>query len=213
MLTQSVRKSLAEFFGTFMLVFAGTSAAKFVGEGLLVVAFAFGLALVAAIYAVGHISGGHYNPAVSLAMLIDGRLTWKEFAYYVVSQLAGAAFAGLVVFTIGGASPAGAALPAETWVVIAYEVVLTYTFVYVILSVSKRKELGSFAGLIIGLTLTALILAGGAKSGASLNPAGAFGPALFTEGALADYWVYLVGTLVGGGLAALTYKFLGVPSE
>lgn len=213
MLTQSVRRSLAEFFGTFMLVFAGTSAAMFAGEGLLAVAVAFGLTVAAGIYAVGHISGGHFNPAVSLAMLIDGRLSFKELAYYVLSQLGGAAFAAVVVFLIGGASTEAAALPSEAWVVIAYEVVLTYVFVYVILSVSKRKELGSFVGLIVGLTLIGLILAGGAVSGASLNPAGAFGPAIFVEGAFANYWVYLVGTLTGASLAALTYKFLGVPTE
>jgi aquaporin Z len=213
MLTQSVRRSLAEFFGTFMLVFAGTSAAMFAGDGLLAVALAFGLVIAAGIYAVGHISGGHFNPAVSLAMLIDGRLSWKEFAYYVVSQLGGAAFGAVVVFLIGGASTDASPLAVEAWVVIAYEVVLTYIFVYTILSVSKRKELGSFVGLIVGFTLAALILAGGAVSGAALNPAGAFGPALFVEGAFANYWLYAVGTFTGAGLAALTYKFLGVATE
>lgn len=213
MLTMSVRKSLAELFGTFMLVFTGTSAAMFAGDGLLAVAVAFGLTVAVGIYAVGHISGGQFNPAVSLAMFIDGRLTWKEFLYYVVSQLVGAGFAAFIVFSIGGASTEATELTVEPWIVIAYEIVLTYIFVYVILSVTKRQELKSFAGIIIGLTLIGLILAGGAVSGAALNPAGAFGPALFVDGALANLWLYVVGTLVGGGLAAFSYKLLGIPTK
>lgn len=209
MLTVNVRKALAEVLGTFVLVFTGFSAVYFGAQGnLLAVAFAFGLALVAAISTFGHISGGHFNPAVSLAMLIDKRLSAKEFVIYVLSQLVGSSLAAVVVFLIAGAPTAAAALPSDAWVVLAYEVVLTFVFVFVILSVSQRASMSKYVGVVIGVTLAGLILAGGNISGAALNPAAALAPSLFVSGAIANYWLYAVGTLLGGGLAALVYKAL-----
>jgi aquaporin Z len=208
MLTLNVRKALAELFGTFVLVFTGFSAIYFSGAGLVGISLAFGLALAGAIFALGHISGAHFNPAVSLAMLIDKRLSVKEFAIYVVSQLAGAALAAVVVFLIAGAPTGTAVASDEGLKVFAYEVILTFVFVYVILSASQRKTYLPIIGLVVGLTLTSLILAGGGVSGAALNPAAALAPTLFGNAQPIAYLVVAAGTLVGGALAAVVYKFL-----
>jgi aquaporin Z len=209
MLTLNVRKALAELFGTFVLVFTGFSAVYFAGAGLVGISLAFGLALAGAIFALGHISGAHFNPAVSLAMLIDKRLSVKEFAIYVVSQLAGSALAAVVVFLIAGAPTGTAAVVSdEALKVFGYEVILTFVFVYVILAASQRKTYLPIIGLVVGLTLTSLILAGGNVSGAALNPAAALAPTLFGNVAPVGYLVIAAGTLVGGALAAVVYKFL-----
>lgn len=213
MLTLNVRKALAELFGTFVLVFTGFSAVYFAQAGLVGVALAFGLGIAGAIFALGHISGAHFNPAVSLAMLIDKRLTFKEFLIYVVSQLAGSALAAVVVFLVAGAPTGTATASADALKVFAYEVVLTYIFVYVILAASQRKTYLPIIGLVVGLTLASLILAGGNVSGAALNPAAALAPTLFGNVEPVGYLVIAAGTLVGGALAAVTYKFLKFTDE
>jgi aquaporin Z len=213
MLTLNVRKALAELFGTFVLVFTGFSAVYFAAAGTVGVALAFGLALAAAIFALGHISGAHFNPAVSLAMLIDKRLTFKEFLIYVVSQLAGSALAAVVVFLVAGAPTGTATASADALKVFAYEVVLTYIFVYVILAASQRKTYLPIIGFVVGLTLAALILAGAGVSGAALNPAAALAPTLFGNVEPVGYLVVAAGTLVGGALAAFTYKALKFTDE
>jgi len=213
MLTLNVRKALAEFFGTFVLVFTGFSAVYFAQAGTVGVALAFGLALAGAIFALGHISGGHFNPAVSLAMLIDKRLSFKEFAIYVVSQLLGSALAAVVVFLVAGAPTGLATSGADALKVFAYEVVLTFIFVYVILAASQRKPLLPIIGFIVGLTLAGLILAGAGVSGAALNPAAALAPTLFGNIEPVGYLVVAAGTLVGGALAAFVYKALKFTDE
>lgn len=208
MLTLNVRKALAELFGTFGLVFTGFSAVYFADAGLVGVALAFGLSIAGLIFTLGHISGAHFNPAVSLAMLIDKRLSAKEFAIYVVSQFVGSALGAVVVFLIAGAPTGAAVASTEALKVFSYEVVLTFIFVYVILAASQRKTYLPIIGLVVGLTLSALILAGGNVSGAALNPAAAFAPTLFGNVAPVGYLVIAAGTLVGGALAAVVYKFL-----
>jgi aquaporin Z len=202
-----VRKSLAEFFGTFLLVFIGLGTVYFASDAnTLTVALAFGLAVTAGIFALGHISGGHFNPAVSTAMLIDKRLTLKEFAVYVISQFAGALF-GLALLLVASPEVSDFVAPNTNVVIILFEMFVTYVFVYVILAVSQRKLFASHVAIIVGLTLTALILVSAAVTGAALNPAVIFAALLMNQG-LGTYFAYLVGTILGAVLAALTYKVL-----
>jgi aquaporin Z len=202
-----VRKSLAEFFGTFLLVFIGLGTVYFASDAnTLTVALAFGLAVTAGIFALGHISGGHFNPAVSTAMLIDKRLTLKEFAVYVISQFAGALF-GLALLLVASPEVSAFVAPNTNVVIILFEMFVTYVFVYVILAVSQRKLFASHVAIIVGLTLTALILVSAAVTGAALNPAVIFAALLMNQG-LGTYFAYLVGTILGAVLAALTYKVL-----
>jgi aquaporin Z len=202
-----VRKSLAEFFGTFILVFIGLGTVYFASDAnTLTVALAFGLAVTAGIFALGHISGGHFNPAVSTAMLIDKRLTLKEFAVYVISQFAGALF-GLALLLVASPEVSDFVAPNTNVVIILFEMFVTYVFVYVILAVSQRKLFASHVAIIVGLTLTALILVSAAVTGAALNPAVIFAALLMNQG-LGTYFAYLVGTILGAVLAALTYKVL-----
>ncbi len=213
MLTLNVRKALAEFFGTFVLVFTGFSAVYFANAGLVGVALAFGLGIAGAIFALGHISGAHFNPAVSLAMLIDKRLSVKEFFIYVVSQVFGSALGAVIVFLVAGAPTGLATSGADALVVFGYEVVLTFIFVYTILAVSQRKTYLPIIGFVVGLTLASLIVAGGNVSGAALNPAAALAPTLFGNIEVVGYLVIAAGTLVGGALAALVYKVLKFTDE
>jgi aquaporin Z len=208
MLTLNVRKALAELFGTFILVFTGFSAVNSAGAGLVGIALAFGLALAGAIFALGHISGAHFNPAVSLAMLIDKRLSLKEFAIYVVSQFAGSALAAVVVYLVAGAPTGTAVASDEALRIFGYEVILTFVFVFIILAASQRKTYLPIIGLVVGLTLSALIFAGSVIGAGALNPAAVFAPTLFGNVEPVGYLVIAAGTLVGGALAAVVYKFL-----
>jgi aquaporin Z len=202
-----LRKSLAEFFGTFLLVFIGLGTVYFASDAnTLTVAVAFGLAVTVGIFTLGHISGGHFNPAVSTAMLVDKRLTLKEFAVYVVSQFAGALF-GLGLLLVATPEVATYVAPNSTLVIILFEMFVTYVFVYTILAVSQRKLFGPHVALIVGLTLTAVILVSASVTGAALNPAVIFAALLMNQG-LGTYFAYLVGTIAGAVLAALTYKVL-----
>lgn len=201
------RKSLAEFFGTFMIVFIGLGTVYFSSDAnILTIALAFGLAVTAGIFTLGHISGGHFNPAVSTAMLIDKRLTLKEFAVYVVSQFAGALF-GLGLLLVATPEVATYVAPNSTLVIILFEMFVTYVFVYTILAVSQRKLFAPHVAIIVGLTLISLILVSASVTGAALNPAVIFAALLMNQG-LGTYFAYLVGTMSGAVLAALTYKVL-----
>lgn len=202
-----IRKSLAEFFGTFMIVFIGLGTVYFTTDAnTLIIALAFGLAVTAGIFTLGHISGGHFNPAVSTAMLIDKRLSLIEFAVYVVSQFAGALF-GLSLLLVASPEVSEFTAPNSNIVIILFEMFVTYIFVYVILAVSQRKLFASHVAIIVGLTLVALILVSSTVTGAALNPAVIFAALLMNQG-LGTYFAYLVGTLSGAVLAALTYKVL-----
>lgn len=202
---------LAEFIGTAALVFVGAGAAA-AGAGLVGVALAHGLMVAGLAYAYGAISGAHVNPAVTFAAALRGRIKWNGALTYWMAQLAGAAFgAGLLYVTFGGASSGlGATLPARSVTplqAIVVEAGLTFLLANAVLHTAERKSPSPFAGLAIGLTLTAAILMGGSLTGASLNPARTFGPALFTGG-LDQFWLYVVGPFAGAGLAALAYRIL-----
>ena len=232
-----MKKFIAEFIGTCVLVTLGCGTAMLVGCdaangcGYILTALAFGLVIVGMAYCVGNISGCHINPAVSLGVLISGGMSVKEFFAYVVSQcLGGLAGAGILefIFSFGGikdmtGTPEGffglgsnglAGVNGSYTAGLAVEIVLTFIFVLTILGVtSKKANHGSFCGLIIGLTLTLVHIFGIGLTGTSVNPARSFGPALLASFAgnlepMKVVWVFFVGPFAGAALAALVYKFL-----
>lgn len=209
-----MKKYVSEIIGTFVLVFVGTAAVTIVlGIGL-----AFGLAVTIMAYSVGAISGEHFNPAVTLGMWINKRISGADAIYYVISQFIGAVLAsGMVKYFLSamGASTSNlgqtdfakiSAFPA-----LVTETLVTFLFVLVILLVtSKKYGNANFAGLIIGLTLAFMIIASLNLTGGSLNPARSFGPAILVGGsALSHYWVYVVAPLLGAAIAAFVAKAMG----
>ena len=183
-----MKKYIAEFIGTAVLVLFGTGIAVITGGNLVATALAFGLAIVAMAYVIGNISGCHVNPAVSLSMLISKKMSTKDFIGYVVSQVAGA-FAGTGILyailkgtTIGtealGANGYGALSATEITLVgaIIVEVILTFVFIYTILGVTSDESKSNVAGIVIGLTLTFVHLLGIALTGTSVNPARSLAP-------------------------------------
>ena len=214
----SVKKYIAEFIGTFVLVLFACGTAAVVGcsaengTGYLLTALAFGLVIVAMAYSIGNVSGCHINPAVSIAMLVSGKLGIKDFIGYVVAQFLGAtAGAGVLMAMVGKESGLGANALYNDDIVLSLiiEVILTFVFVIAILGVTSKTENSAVAGIVIGLTLTLVHILGISFTGTSVNPARSFGPALLMGGdALANVWVFIVAPLVGGVLAALVYKFL-----
>ena len=227
---KSFKKYIAEFLGTLFLVFfaCGVASATTVLEGnnglfTVVVALAFGLALIASIYTIGNISGSHINPAVSLAMLIDGRIGFVDFIGYIVAQflgaIAGAALLLIIVPKTGLGTNALQVLPealggGEVSIVagIIIEILLTCLFVYTVMCTTAQKNFPG-AGIVNGLVLTLVHLLGIPFTGTSVNPARTFGPALIKafQGEmtpLSQYWIFLVAPLAGAALAALVYRLL-----
>jgi aquaporin Z len=213
-----MKKYLAEFIGTCVLVLFACGTAVVLGcnaeptVAYLGTALAFGLVIVAMAYSIGNVSGCHINPAVSIAMLISGKMSFKDFIGYVIAQFAGAiAGAAILLVLVGKGTSLGAnrLYNGSIWLSLLIEVILTFVFVFAILGVTSKVENGAVAGLVIGLSLTLVHILGIAFTGTSVNPARSFGPALFVGGdALANVWVFIVAPLVGGALAALVYKFL-----
>lgn len=212
----SFKKYFAEFIGTFVLVFFACGTAAVVKcdtpAGYLATALSFGLVIVAMAYSIGNVSGCHINPAVSIAMLVSGKLSIKDFIGYVIAQFAGAtAGAAALMAFAGKESGLGTNALFEGKIVasLVIEVILTFVFVLAILGVTSKVQNGAVAGIVIGLSLTLVHLLGIHFTGTSVNPARSFGPALFIGGdALSCVWVFIVAPLVGGVLAALVYKFL-----
>ena len=214
----SFKKYLAEFIGTFVLVLFACGAAVVcqcsLGNfaGYLLTALAFGLVIVAMAYSIGNVSGCHINPAVSLAMLLSGKITLGDFIGYVVSQFAGATAGAAVLWALLGSNEAlgqNGLYKGDIWLSLLVEVILTFVFVLTILGVTSKTENGAVAGIVIGLTLTLVHIFGIFFTGTSVNPARSFGPAIFVGGeALSNLWVFIVAPLVGGALAALCHKFL-----
>ena len=215
---KSLKKYIAEFIGTFVLVLfaCGTAAvvgcASDKGTGYLLTALAFGLVIVAMAYSIGNISGCHINPAVSIAMLISKKMDVKDFIGYVVAQFLGATAGALVLMAIVGKDSglgANALYQGKAGLSFIIEVILTFVFVIAILGVTSKESNSAVAGLVIGLTLTLVHILGIAFTGTSVNPARSFGPALFVGGeALKNVWVFIAAPLVGGVLAAIVYKAL-----
>ncbi|MBR3289970.1 MAG: aquaporin [Clostridia bacterium] len=230
-----MRKYLAEFIGTCILVTVGCGTAMLVGcdaaagSGYLLTALAFGLAIVATAYSIGNVSGCHINPAVSLGVLLSGGMKLKDFCGYIVAQVLGAfAGAGLLlgIFNLGGikdmtgnsfGSNGLAGVNGSVWAGLIVEAVLTFIFVLAILGVtSKNEKHGSFAGLVIGLTLTLVHILGIGLTGTSVNPARSLGPAIMTAlntgdmGPLNIVWVFVAGPFAGAILAAIAYKVMTI---
>ncbi|MCD8123709.1 MAG: MIP family channel protein [Lachnospiraceae bacterium] len=219
---KSWQKYLAEVIGTFVLVTFGCGTAVAVGcdsasgSGYLLTALAFGLVIVAMAYSIGNISGCHINPAVSLAMLMRGQLSTTDFVGYVISQLIGSALGCVVLGIVFGFDCGfGANQIQAGWTngnagsALLVEIILTFVFVLAILGVTSKVENSAVSGLVIGLSLTLVHILGIALTGTSVNPARSLMPALFAGGtALSQVWIFIVGPLVGGALAAVVYGAL-----
>ncbi len=228
------KKGVAECIGTFVLVFAACGVAAFtggVGAGLVATSLAFGLVIVAMAYSIGRVSGCHINPAVSLACLLQKRMTFKEFCVYVCAQVLGGFVGGVAIFGIaklggiellGNACNAVPATDVSGYIsAILAEVVLTAIFTYVILNVTDEKNngAGKKAGIIIGLTLTLVHLLGINITGTSVNPARSIATALASliyEGsltALSQVWVFIVAPLAGAAISAVLFKLLNAKKD
>ena len=220
-------KLAAEFLGTFWLVFGGCGSAVIaaafpeVGIGLLGVSFAFGLTVLTMAYAVGHVSGGHFNPAVSVGLLVGGRFSGSDLPAYVIAQVLGAVTAAAVLYLIasgkegfdvaagfasngfGEHSPGGYSLLAA----LVAEVVLTFFFLLIILGSTDGRAPAGFAPIAIGLGLTLIHLISSPLTHTSVNPARSTGPARVVGGwALGQLWLFWVAPIVGAALAGVTYR-------
>lgn len=213
-----MRKYLAEFLGTFMLVFIGTGSVVIAKGGTLTIGLAFGLAITMMAYAVGGVSGGNFNPGVSIAMMINKRLEIKDGIFYIIAQALGAIVASAIISIYVSAL----GLPTDSLgqtdfpnITVAqafgFETLITFLFVLVILMVTSKKYGNSqMAPLAIGITLGFLIIVALNLTGGSLNAARSLGPALFAGGsALSHYWVYLLAPTLGAIIAAFVGRFMG----
>lgn len=225
-----MKKNLAEFIGTFCLVLFGCGAAVVSGIagtgpegiGLLGISLAFGVAVVVMAYAIGPISGCHINPAITISMVVGGKMKVGEAVGYIISQFLGATVAAGVLYGIQSGMPGFAmgewALGSNGWgegYLGAYnmqsafiaEAVLTFLFLFVIFATTSKWGNSTMAGLAIGLTLVLIHLVAIPITGTSVNPARSFGPAVFAGGkALQQLWLFIVAPIVGGVLAALVWK-------
>ena len=216
-----MKKYISEFVGTFSLTFFACGVAVLIGcntpAGIIATSLSFGLVIVAMAYSIGNVSGCHINPAVTIAMFIDERIGKKDCIAYIISQILGALSGSLILalclgsFKVLGANSYGNMLPNDTKVTILIafiiEVILTFFFVTVILTVTKKKEHSNIAGIIIGLTLVLIHLLGIPFTGTSVNPARSLAPALLQGNeALNQVWVFILAPIIGGILASLFYK-------
>ncbi|NIG52858.1 aquaporin Z [Chitinophaga sp. Cy-1792] len=221
----SSQKFIAEFFGTFVLVFMGTGAAVLAGAhvGFLGIAFAFGLSVLVMVYAIGYISGCHINPAITISMLAFGKISGKDAVSYIIAQVLGAIVASALLYFIAqgkadyslaanglGANGVGEGSPDHYNLVsgLVAEIVLTTIFLVVVHgSTSKNTTNIGFAGVAIGLSLTLIHIVGIPVTGVSVNPARSIGPALFVGGAaLSNLWVFIVGPIIGGLIGGAIWK-------
>ncbi|MBP9989696.1 MAG: aquaporin [Ruminococcus sp.] len=233
-----MKKYIAEFIGTLVLVLFGCGTAVVTsganggtGSGYLgvaAIALAFGLSIVAMAYAIGHISGCHVNPAVSLAMLINGKMNIGEFIGYVISQILGALAGSGILFFItkqgnltgfgsngyGELSLTGLSISGA----VVAELVLTFVFVLTILGVTSSEKTSNIAGIVIGATLTFVHLIGIPLTGTSVNPARSLAPAIFQaingdSTALSQVWVFILAPLAGAAIAAVVFKAVFAPEK
>ena len=226
---EEMKKYLAEAVGTMLLVVFGCGVAVATGctgnDGIVATALAFGLVIVALAYSIGNVSGCHVNPAVSLAMLINKKITVREFLGYVIGQVIGAIVGAAVVGLLFGSFTNLGGNAVQSDVVAAYgeggglaEIVLSFAFVLAILGVTSKTENKAVTGVVIGLSLTLVHLLGIRLTGTSVNPARSLGPALlqmiggdFT--AISQIWIFIVGPLAGAALAAVLYRWLASRKE
>jgi len=227
----NIQKGLAEFIGTFWLVFGGCGSAVLaaafpdVGIGLLGVSLAFGLTVVTMAYAIGHISGCHLNPAVTVGLWAGGRFEARDIPLYIVAQVLGAIVAAFLLFYIASGSPAydlatnglaangfseGSPGGYDIWSGLIIEVVLTAAFLWIIMGSTDGRAPAGFAPIAIGLALTLIHLISIPVTNTSVNPARSTGPALVVGGlALQQLWLFWLAPLIGGAVGGLLYKTLG----
>lgn len=223
-----MKKYLAEMVGTMVLVLMGCGAAVFAGAGqpfdsvgTLGVAFAFGLSVVAMAYAIGSISGCHINPAITLGVFLSGRMSSKDAVMYMVFQVIGAIIGSSILWflakdsgsttTLTGANGFSEMQMAEAFVA---ETVFTFIFVLVVLGVTAKNGLNSFAGLAIGLALVLVHIVCIPITGTSVNPARSIGPAIFEGGAaLSQLWLFIVAPFLGAAIAAVIWKGITVEND
>lgn len=216
-----MKKYISEFIGTFALTFIACGVATVIGcstpAGIVCTAFAFGLVIIAMAYLIGNISGCHINPAVTIAVKLTGKMNNKDFAWYLVSQTLGALIGSTLLgiclgsFKSLGANGYGGMLPNGTevslWIALIIEIILTFIFVSVILSITSKKENSTISGIIIGLTLTLVHLIGIPFTGTSVNPARSLAPALLQGGeALSQVWLFIIAPIIGSLLASLFFN-------
>ena len=231
-----MKKYFCETIGTAVLVLFGCGTAVITGNTV-AIALAFGLSIVAMAYVIGNVSGCHVNPAVSLAMLINKKITVTEFLFYVLAQVVGAFIGAGILYFILSQSQAvsqaggieaiglgtngfgdGSSLGISMWAAIAVEVILTFVFIYTIIGVTSDEKKASVAGIVIGLTLAFVHILGIGLTGTSVNPARSLAPATVmaiigkTE-AIKQVWVFIVAPFVGSVLASFAYKFLNKEKE
>ena len=226
------KSAIAEFIGTFVLVFVACGVAALTGGDIVATSLAFGLTIVAMAYSVGRVSGCHINPAVSLGCLLTKRMSVKDFCVYVIAQICGGFVGGVLFFgickmgdvqllgnacngVVGGTVDVGGVIGT-----LLTEIVLTCIFVYTILNVTDAKAgTGKIAGVVIGLTLTLVHLVGIRLTGTSVNPARSIATAfadLIYNGsteALAQVWMFIVAPLIGAVVSALLYKAINTEKE
>lgn len=224
--TSGSGKYLAEFVGTFVLVFMGCGSAVLAGKyiGFVGISFAFGLSVLAMVYAIGGISGCHINPAISISMLASGKMKLNDAVIYVIVQCMGAVIAAMVLYAVALGNPAyslavnglgqngyDAASPGGFSMISGFiaEVVLTFIFLLVIHGSTSDQAPKGFAGISIGLSLVLIHLVGIPITGTSVNPARSLGPAIIVGGtALSQLWLFWVAPILGGLLAAVLWRFL-----
>jgi len=221
-----VKKYIAELIGTAALVLIGCGSAVIAGVdiGFAGISFAFGLIVLAMVYAIGNISGCHINPAITLAMLVAGKINWKDTILYIVFQCIGAIIGAAILLAIangmpgysvaanglgqngfGTLSPRGFSLAA----CFIAEVVLTFLFLFVIFGSTSKNAPAGFAGIAIGFSLVLIHLVGIPITGTSVNPARSLGPAVFAgPAALSQLWLFWVAPIIGGIIAAIIWRFV-----
>lgn len=233
----NMKKYIAEFIGTFVLVALACGVAAVVGcndaAGKIATSLAFGLVIVAMSYSIGHISGCHINPAVSVAMFLSRKLSLKDLLGYVVAQIVGGFLGAMAVALFAGGWDIGGCVNGiagiqEQWnfdydvsamfIALAIEVILTFIFVFAIFGATYKKEHSSLSGLIIGGALTLVHLIGTSLTGTSVNPARSIGPAIVyafsgDPSGLITIWIFIVGPLVGAVLAAIVWRLLTFNKE
>ena len=220
------KKYLAELIGTFVLVFMGCGSAVIAGEkvGFLGISLAFGLSVLVMVYAIGPISGCHINPAITIAMLVNGKISGRDAGVYIICQCIGAIIAAALLLVImtglptydlatnglgqngyGTASPQGFSMMSG----LIAEVILTFIFLIVIFGATSRAAPAGFAGIAIGLSLALIHIVGIPVTGVSVNPARSIGPALLVGGtALSQLWLFIIAPIIGAVLAAFVWKYL-----
>jgi MIP family channel proteins len=216
---------IAEFIGTFALVFIGAGAG-IVNAGLVGIALATGLTLAVFTYAYGHISGTHLNPAVTFGLALNGTIKWGQAIFYWIAQFAGAILAAFVLkimlnavdptLTIKAGETIGALTDKAPIMAMMVEAILTFFLVNTILHTAVAGKGGAFAGWVIGMAYAFAILAGAPFTGASLNPARTFGPALISGQTISNvytYVIYFFGPLIGSTFAVLVFNFLNKPED